>query len=793
MRRLLAWVGAFTIAVTAGITGAPSALARSPESPGDAISPLILVLDTSGSMAGDRLAQAKSAALTFIDNAAIHENVGLFTYPGGVPRDGCRPGAFHIEPWAGASPDDVRVAVASLSAGSNTPTGPALESILDYLVERNIQSGRVVLISDGEANCGNNDICSYADLFQQRGVNLEVSTVSFDNSVAGDAQLACLAESTGGTYTDAQNWEEAARALRDNQSFRADLDVSAPARLTGSLTTEEARISVTVTSTGRQEIPRAKLVVSVVSVDGSTDQRRRVWVERPVRQLGNLAAPGGNETALSHRTTFMLRPQIEADGEFEWTVTLLADNVPISTETGTIAALTHAEAGPLFTQAERVAILGDSYSSGEGAGPYLGLDVDADTTLSRCHRSEHAYGKLIFPGAVMVACSGALTEHLWQPQITKKGTAGGSMDAQLVALHRDIRENGAPDLVLLTLGGNDAGFANQVTACVTGKCREVDFGEWGVLSHRLIDSYEQINAVINNPAVVAQRNGKIAQIVVLPYVDPIPGVPDAQNWCFDLIDRSELQILKSFAKRLNESVTNAVIEAQARGLPIQLADPVEQALQPNHHMCAEDPWIVADYAILRSFYSPDLQQELAHPNRKGQGAIAETLIEWSRTAEPVAMTIEPSIEGIRVIRLLNNGHVALQTLDQSTEYSFQAIRVLEPGIHFDPNKICRVRCEWGNYPVRAVLNSLPVPLGSYYADEDGELPLIPIPLNTPPGKHTFTLTSFDANGEEVVVEIPIRVWPEGTSRALNLGALGGALLLAAGVLYLIGRIRARNG
>ncbi|MEU5636297.1 SGNH/GDSL hydrolase family protein [Streptomyces rishiriensis] len=89
--------------------------------------------------------------------------------------------------------------------------------------------------------------------------------------------------------------------------------------------------------------------------------------------------------------------------------------------------------------------LGDSYSSGVGAGSYLSSSGD-------CKRSTKAYpylwnaahGPASFTFA---ACSGART--------------GDVLASQLGGL------NSSTGLVSITIGGNDAGFADVMTTCVT--------------------------------------------------------------------------------------------------------------------------------------------------------------------------------------------------------------------------------------------------------------------------------------------------------------------------------------
>ncbi|MFJ8078652.1 SGNH/GDSL hydrolase family protein [Streptomyces sp. NPDC096176] len=112
------------------------------------------------------------------------------------------------------------------------------------------------------------------------------------------------------------------------------------------------------------------------------------------------------------------------------------------------AVLALAGAGP--AQADTTAqsldyvALGDSYSSGVGAGSY-------DSSSGNCKRSTRAYPRLWAnansPSSfAFTACSGART--------------GDVTANQLLPL------NSSTDLVSITIGGNDAGFADVMTTCV---------------------------------------------------------------------------------------------------------------------------------------------------------------------------------------------------------------------------------------------------------------------------------------------------------------------------------------
>ena len=71
----------------------------------------------------------------------------------------------------------------------------------------------VILVSDGIETCGL-DPCAVAEELEKLGVDLTVHTVGFGLDDQGAvAQLKCLAEKTGGTYTTAENASELEAAL----------------------------------------------------------------------------------------------------------------------------------------------------------------------------------------------------------------------------------------------------------------------------------------------------------------------------------------------------------------------------------------------------------------------------------------------------------------------------------------------------------------------------------------------------------------------------------------------------
>lgn len=148
-------------------------------------------------------------------------------------------------------------------------------------------------------------------------------------------------------------------------------------------------------------------------------------------------------------------------------------------------------------QSEVYVALGDSYSSGVGAGNY-------DSGSGNCRRSHNAYPQLWananspdvfhFP-----ACSGARTTDVMSGQL-------GSLDASTT-------------LVTISIGGNDAGFADAMQTCVlqsTSSCvaRVEQANQYitNTLPSRLDAVYSAIRAEAPNAHVVVLGYPRMYQL-----------------------------------------------------------------------------------------------------------------------------------------------------------------------------------------------------------------------------------------------------------------------------------------
>ena len=181
---------------------------------------------------------------------------------------------------------------------------------------------------------------------------------------------------------------------------------------------------------------------------------------------------------------------------------------------------------------ERVVIsLGDSYISGE-AGDLIGNNsaeiragayVDGtDTPNNRCHRSDVApinSAQISGVRAINIACSGATSEN-----VLNTGQWGeGSQIGQL----RTLAQANDVEMVVVSIGGNDAGFEDLVAACVTGFALDRPCSDPGIagpferrVENNLGPGADATVAAVKQ--VLATTGNSDARIVLQSYPSPVP-------------------------------------------------------------------------------------------------------------------------------------------------------------------------------------------------------------------------------------------------------------------------------
>ncbi|MFR9777841.1 SGNH/GDSL hydrolase family protein [Micromonospora sp. MS34] len=235
--------------------------------------------------------------------------------------------------------------------------------------------------------------------------------------------------------------------------------------------------------------------------------------------------------------------------------------------TALLAAVLGAVAVPGVAQAATVnyVALGDSYSSGVGAGPY---------DFSTCLRSEKSYAPLWATAHSVAsfrfpACGGAVTADVINGQV-------GALSASTT-------------LVTITIGGNDAGFADVMTSCrfgSTSDCENAVNGAKAFATGALPGRLDATYAAIRNRA-------PDARLVVLGY----PRLFET-GWC-------GLLAMSSYKRTiLNQAadVLDSVIAGRAGAAGATYVD--ARPFFAGHGVCAADPWI-HDVSGLIEAYHPD--------------------------------------------------------------------------------------------------------------------------------------------------------------------------------------------
>jgi len=223
-------------------------------------------------------------------------------------------------------------------------------------------------------------------------------------------------------------------------------------------------------------------------------------------------------------------------------------------------------AGPAYVA------LGDSYSSGVGAGNY-------DSSSGNCKRSNNAYPVLWknanAPSSFsFVACSGAVTDDVLNNQL-------GALDANT-------------GLVSISIGGNDAGFADVMTTCVllgesscVSRVDEARSYVRNTLPGKLDQVYDAIRAKAPN-----------AKVVVMGY----PRFYKLNGECWIGLSETSRAAINAAADDLADVIAN---RAAAHGF---VFGDVRSTFS-GHELCSGDPWL----------HSVELNvSESYHPTAEGQ-------------------------------------------------------------------------------------------------------------------------------------------------------------------------------
>lgn len=798
----------------------------------------MIVFDTSDSMnEGDgtgriKVNGAKIALLDFLGQVEPGTPVGLRTYPFPEEAGGgeCSSGELRVKSPP-TSRTDMAATIRTLTADGDTPTAAALKAAERDLVEMGArQGGTIVLVSDGESNCGP-DPCDTAREIAESGFDLQTITVGFRVSGAGAKELQCIADQTGGRYLSVHDNAGLAEAFDEISRPQIALRVDYPTKTVAQVGNDPSGLVKIEAEVSNPSQHLARGTVTRIRFDVASGAPA---VIRPVVHLGNLE-PGD-----SRKVSWVFRPGVPPRDRnpmpLRFTVIAGAENTLSDAELRDKIDVYDAfedasEAGPILSSRRKIAILGDSYSSGEGADDYIG---GTDTDANPCHRSRYTYLVAAFglEDSRIIACSGAIAADIASAQ---QGRTVGPQQDQLEALRR----TSGVDAVVLSLGGNDAGFGKIAASCLFGRsdCSSkiyegAPFWQWsgtptrkylderiGGLAGALRPAYRAINGVVNGPQARA-AHGPVP-ILVLAYPMPTPLTPQDCPGMFNLLSPGEIKLLNELVIELNGMIEGTVENARRYDhAPVFFVPNTEMAFQPDHTLCDSQPYArhlrsfngagidverlsdafqryagrtdpIGRLKLALELSDSDLDrvarsvQELVHPNKLGYAAETRAVLRWSQS--PAALGAVRALEDAPVdspaVVVVASGPELGQlvpgeapTLQGGTSYPLQAAG-------FAPDS-----------PLTIGVHSEFQVLAYATADVAGEIATrVVIPEGLGPGDHTLEVSGVDADGQSRTVEIPFRVEGGGLPSLISaLLWLAVAGTLAAGLLLALHAFSRRN-
>ncbi|HEY9326658.1 MAG TPA: SGNH/GDSL hydrolase family protein [Streptomyces sp.] len=224
-------------------------------------------------------------------------------------------------------------------------------------------------------------------------------------------------------------------------------------------------------------------------------------------------------------------------------------------------------AQPASAAAGGYVALGDSYSSGVGAGSYLSDSGD-------CRRSTNAYPYLWAaansPSSfAFVACSGATTSSVASSQL-------GSLSS-------------STSLVSVTAGGNDVGFADVMQDCVLSgeaACLSAVSTAVGQMNNTLPSRLGSLYASIHSKAPQAH-------VVVLGY----PRFYKIGGNCIAGLTEKERTAINNAS-----DVLNGVVAKQAANAGFTFSSVVDEFT--GHELCSGDAWLHSVSIPIYNSYHP---------------------------------------------------------------------------------------------------------------------------------------------------------------------------------------------
>ncbi|MBQ9384900.1 MAG: InlB B-repeat-containing protein [Ruminiclostridium sp.] len=315
-------------------------------------------------------------------------------------------------------------------------------------------------------------------------------------------------------------------------------------------------------------------------------------------------------------------------------------------------------AGAEETDMAIIVSLGDSYSSGEGIEPFYEQgNVESPDFLA--HRSENAWGGKLrmymegFSGEMknyrgtnwfFAAASGAEIKHLTQKQEKKynydENTGSAELDPQL-DIFKQIPKEQDVDFVTMTIGGNDIGFVEIMTAALMGSAESLA----ATINKKWDEFDDHIGAELKAAyKAVAEAAGEQAVIIIAGY----PHLMDPNGFSvttpFGAIEVSaeKARLVNNAVDELNGRISSLVSDCfwdEEINIVFTEID------FEGHEAYSDEPWInevtfgAKEYDIDQTGFASAYS---LHPNEQGANEYAREVQNKIDDTTPYKLTFDPN-------------------------------------------------------------------------------------------------------------------------------------------------------
>lgn len=410
--------------------------------------------------------------------------------------------------------------------------------------------------------------------------------------------------------------------------------------------------------------------------------------------------------------------------------------------------------------------MGDSYISGQGAFEYR---KGTDTPNDFCHLSELSYpfilGKSNFDSYNSIACSGATTGDIMGKDTgyagqVRDGIPASERDGQSILSNflpgyiyqQEFASAYTPEAIVLSVGGDDIGFADIVKACVAGGLDGTCYGTYEdrvELVNEIDNTYSKLVATYTT--LRQQSGGARLYVVGYPQIASVDGNcglnvhlnADELGFAGQLIS-----YLDSVIQRAAQTAGVAYVDTQHAFDGHRLCEPGDKAV--NGLTAGNDAGVT-----IRGHTINVLGAESYHPTQLGYRLLASTVAtQTANLATPMpipqaynAPVLDPALPilqhvpstGRQVSSVVHDGALTGNVVASG---SAQQISVEGSDSQLQPGSKYQV-----------VLHSTPVLLAEGGVSADGSIvTTVHVPADVEPGYHTIHVYGTNLAGESIDIQ-----------------------------------------